>query len=185
MAQAIIILLRLLVPLAILKNPFWGMVAAVLADGLDLELWKWLGLALEPNFSLSFAAYQLQDKILDTYLSTIALVPAGRWPEAIARRTGWALYIFRLGGAGIFTLTHQRVWLFVFPNLFEFFFLFYAWVVQYRPSFEIRNAKRLAAVLLLLLIPKLAEEYVLHLANAAPWIYFKHDLLGWPRSPFD
>lgn len=185
MPQLIVTSLRLLVPLYILKNPFWGMVLAVLLDGFDMELMKLIGFGLDPNFFLDFGLYQRMDKLLDTYMSTIALSVSFAWAEVLAKRTNVSLYLIRLVGVILFEVTQIRILLFFFPNLFDFFFLFYAYCLRYRPQFRIQNFKRLALILIILAIPKLVQEYILHIKEAVPWAHFKHDILGWPRTPAD
>lgn len=185
MPQLIVTGLRLLIPLYIFKKPFWGMVLAVLLDGIEMELLKFLGFWLDPNFFLDFGPYQRMDKLLDTYMSTIALFVSLSWPELLAKRASEALYLIRLVGVILFELTQIRILLFFFPNLFEFFFLFSAYMQEYFPNFRFQNRKRLGLILFLLLIPKLAEEYLLHILEARPWTHFKHDILNFPRTPFD
>lgn len=185
MGEIIVTAIRIIVPLYILKNPFWGMFASVLVDGADMELTKFLGASFEPGFVINFATYQSRDKILDLYMSSLALYTSFSWREILASNTSLVLYLWRFLGVLLFEITKIRIFLFFFPNLFEFFFLFAAFTNQFMPAFRIQNGKRLAIILLLLLVPKLAEEYLLHIKEAAPWAHFKHDILGWPKTPAD
>ena len=182
MAIGIILIIRLAIPLLILRRPFWGMVAAVLADGADMEFLKLLGPQFDSSFAIDFEDYQHRDKLLDIYMSSLALYSSLAWSEALARRTNLALYLWRFLGVVLFELTNVRVILLYFSNLFEFFFLFYAYTREYRADFRILNFKRLALILFILLIPKLGEEYLLHVLEARPWVYIKHDVLGWPHE---
>jgi hypothetical protein len=71
-------------------------------------------------------------------------------------------------GVVLFEITHTRVLLFVFPNLFENWFLFWAARNRYFKKFQL-TTKRLFIVLFILLVPKMAQEYLLHYMQATPW----------------
>ena len=167
----LIVLLRLIVPISILRWPFWGGVAATAADALDVVIMDALR---GPGFGTTYA--QL-DKVLDTYyISMIALVTT-KW-EPLAKWTTISLFFYRFIGVILFESTGTRVFLFFFPNLVEFFFLFWAARNVYFPRFRL-TPKRLAVVLLLLLIPKMAQEYLLHYIQAKPWEWMKENLFWW------
>lgn len=182
---AAVILLRVLGPLFILKKPFWGFAFAIFLDAVDMELIKALGPVFDANFVIDFAAYHRLDKFLDLFMNSVALYASFSWTEVLAKRTASILYAVRFVGVALFEIFAIKQILFFFPNLFEFFFLFYAYVQRFLPDFRIATGKRLALILFLLLVPKLAEEYLLHFLNAAPLAHFKHDVLGWPRTPAD
>ena len=81
-------------------------------------------------------------------------------------------------GMVAFALTGARVLLFVFPNLFENFYLYYLTAVRYFPRLLPTTPRRLAVALLVLYIPKLGQEYVLHFAEIKPWSTFKSTFLA-------
>lgn len=115
-------------------------------------------------------------------MSSLALYVAFSWSETLARNTSVVLYALRFIGVLLFEIFNLRVMLLFFPNLFEFFFLFYAYMQVFHHDFLIQNYKRLALILILLAIPKLVQEYILHVLEARPWVHFKYDVLKWPRA---
>jgi hypothetical protein len=170
--ELIIILLRLVVPLSIFRWPLAGGIAAMLLDGLDVVL-----IELIPGGSFG-DHYHTLDKVLDTYYLTIELLVALRWKNPYARWPAVALFAYRLVGVVLFELTHRRLMLFVFPNLFENWWLYVVIVQRFFPRLTPRSPKTVAVPLLILLIPKMAQEYLLHFAEAKPWQWFKGQV-GW------
>jgi hypothetical protein len=169
--QLVVILIRLILPLSILRWPLAGGLVAMLADALDVVLIEIVG--------GQFDHYAELDKALDTYYLSLELIVSMRW-VAIAKWTSVALFAYRLVGVILFEVTQTRVFLVLFPNLFENFYLAYLVIVRAAPRFELTPA-RLAALLFVLLVPKLAQEYLLHYADAQPWDWTKRHLGGaWP-----
>ena len=64
----------------------------------------------------------------------------------------------------------------IFPNLFENFYLFYLVLMRVRPQYVL-IPRHLALFLILLLIPKLVQEYLLHFAETQPWDRIKRNIL--------
>ena len=153
----IIVAIRLLVPVTILRWPLLGGVLSLIADALDIVLATLLDLGGLWN-------YHDLDKYLDMYYLTFEVVVAQRWDE-LPRWTATALYGYRLIGVILFEATNIRVFLFFFPSLFENFFLFYAAVQQFFPAYEL-TPRRLALWLVVLLIPKMVQEYFIHYQRA-------------------
>lgn len=71
---------------------------------------------------------------------------------------------YRLIGVALHELTDERLFLFFFPNLFEFWFIFYAGVRRFRPDYTL-TPRRALGWLALLLAPKMTQEYALHYAR--------------------
>jgi len=153
----IIVAIRLLVPVTILRWPLLGGVLSLIADALDIVLATLLDLGGVWN-------YHALDKYLDMYYLTLEVAVAQRW-EALPRWTATALYSYRLIGVILFEATGIRVFLFFFPALFENFFLFNAARLEFLPSYEL-TARRLAFWLVVLLIPKMVQEYFIHYRQA-------------------
>jgi hypothetical protein len=104
--------------LPVLRWPLAGAFIAVFADLFDLFLRDWLDLG-------GVKDYQTFDKWLDqAYMCTFLLV-ALRW-HSLARNIAVALYAFRLAGFITFELTGDREILILFPNAFEYWFIFVA-----------------------------------------------------------
>jgi len=153
----IIVLIRLLVPVTILRWPLVGGVLSLIVDALDIVLVTLLDLGGVWN-------YHALDKYLDMYYLTLEVAVAQRW-EALPRWTATALYGYRLAGVILFEATGIRVFLFFFPALFENFFLFNAARLQFLPTYEL-TPRRLAFWLTVLLIPKMVQEYFIHYRRA-------------------
>ncbi len=156
----IIVLIRLIIPLSIPRWPLLGGVLSLIADALDIVLATLLNryAGLDGLWN-----YHQLDKYLDTYYLAIEVGVAQRW-ESLPRWTASALFGYRLIGVVLFEVTNIRVFLFFFPAVFENFFLFYAAVLQFVPQYVL-TPRRLGVWLVILLIPKLAQEYVLHYAR--------------------
>jgi hypothetical protein len=149
----LIIVIRLIVPLAILRWPFYGALAAIAADALDIVLASLIDLGGLWN-------YHELDKYLDTYYLAIEAVVAQRWDD-VPRWTATGLFAYRLIGVVAFEATGARAVLFAFPALLDFFFVFYTGARQFFPAYEL-TPRRLALWLAVLLVPKMAQEYVIH-----------------------
>src|SRR3989338_5988802 len=89
----VVVLARLLVPFAILRWPFWGMVAALLADTFDITTLRLFGWE-----TFGPAGYQLTDKILDLYYLSFGLYMTADLKEVFAKRTLRILFFWRFAG---------------------------------------------------------------------------------------
>ena len=167
MGQLIVILVRLLIPLSILRWPLAGGIVAMLIDALDVVLIEMVG--------GHFENYAALDKGLDTYYLALELWVSLGWQE-LAKWTSVALFAYRTAGVVAFEVTQTRWLLLVFPNLFENFYLAYLVILRYFPRFVL-TPHRLGALPLLLLVPKLAQEYLLHYSEAQPWDWVKRNVL--------
>ena len=87
------------------------------------------------------------------------------------------LYVYRAVGVVPFETTDTRVLLFVFPNLFENWWLYVVIVARFFPRLYPNSLKSVAIPMILLLIPKMGQEYLLHYQEAEPWDWPKHHLL--------
>ncbi len=151
---AIVFLVRLLVPLSIFRWPLWGGVAALVADLLDIVIITLLPFGDVHNY------HQL-DKFPDMYYLTIEMIVAVRRWEALPKRIGLALFVWRLAGFVLFELTGVRQLLVFFPNVFESFFLFMGVVTTYATWYKLTRF-RLALWLAILGSARLIQEYFLH-----------------------
>lgn len=170
--EAIVIAIRLLVPLLILRWALGGGIAAMLADALDVVLVSMMDLG---GFGDHYA--QL-DKVLDTYYLTIEAYVALGWESRWAKWPALALYAYRVIGAAAFEYTGERWLLLVFPNVFENWWLYVVAAARFAPSIYPRNLRTTAIPLVLLLIPKLVQEYILHYLEWKPWDWTKEHVLG-------
>ena len=155
MGLAIVLAVRLTAPLAVLRWPFAGALLAIAADTVDILIFQ---LTEFPRWG-----YHPTDKALDVYYIAIEAAVAQRW-AALPGATASALFAYRIAGTAIYELTGARTALFVFPNLFEFYFLFYAATLTFRPAYAL-GGRRNAAWMVALLVPKMGQEYMLHYAK--------------------
>lgn len=168
--QLFVIALRVFVPLVILRNPLAGGIAAMLLDGLDVVIIELFG----PGGMGEH--YHRTDKVLDLYYLGLEAWVALSWTERIPRISAIALFLYRIAGVLMFELTQWRPALFIFPNLFEHWFLFYLIRNRLFPGLRLNAWKNTVIWLIILYIPKLAQEYLLHVAQAQPWDWAKRVL---------
>ncbi len=155
-------LYRVVGSLFVLRWPFWGALVAVVTDLGDLLLFD---LFVQFGGWGGFAGYQTFDKWADqVYLGTFLIV-ALRDFAPLPRRIAVALYLFRLVGFVAFESgLAPREALFLFPNLFEFWFIAVAFTMRFRPAFAWAPA-RAAGALAVLLAGKLVQEWALHVGR--------------------
>jgi len=151
--------LRLIVPLSIFRWPLGGGIASLILDAFDCQIASYVGCRL-PN-------YILTDKYFDTYYLTIELIVSRSWSNPLTKNTALALYIWKFIGIVAFQISGTEKWLIIAPNLFEYFFLFYI-AVQVFGKESIKKTwfnsyKKIALVLLFILIIKIPQEILLHL----------------------
>jgi len=165
---------RFLLPLTIPRYPLPGIVASLVLDGVDQTIFQQFT-------SLPLEGYQGYDKALDIYYLTIAYVSTLRnWVNPFALQVSRFLFYWRLVGVALFELTHLRPLLLIFPNTFEYFFVFYeAYRLRWDPKRMTRKLLIGAAALIWMVI-KLPQEYWLHIAQGDTTDWIKTSLLGVP-----
>ena len=168
LGQGIVVLIRLVVPLSIFRWPLAGGLAAMLIDALDVVLIEIVGQG-------GFSHYAALDKGLDMYYLSFELLVSRRW-EPLAKWTSAALFAYRAAGFAVFEATQDRVYLLVFPNIFENFYIAYLAVRKVAPAWQL-TPRRLAALLVLVTAPKIGQEYLLHYAEVQPWDWTKRHIL--------
>jgi hypothetical protein len=169
--EIIIAVVRVLGSLPVLVFPFPGAIIAILTDLSDLFLKDLL-------HEGGVRDYQEFDKWCDQVYMAAFLIVSLRW-AAVPRNIAVALYAYRMAGFVTFEATQERDLLIFFPNVFEFWFVFVAGVQHFRLEAPRTSAARpyrglvpfrysggqLAAVLPVLLVAKLAQEYMLHVGQ--------------------
>src|SRR5262249_48908589 len=100
-----------------------------------------------------------------------------RWVDALARRTALTLYWLRLGAAILFELTQFRQLFFIGANIFENFYIFVAGRLEIDAKYCIKDARRLALILLFVGAPKLLQEYVMHYRESQTWHFVRDHIL--------
>ena len=158
-----VITLRIFAAITIFRWPLFGTVFSILADLLDVVILTFL-----PGNSFYNDNYTKVDKALDWVFLLVITIYAFRNWKGIERNVSLCLFGYRTIGVILIETVGTRELLFVFPNLFLLFALFVMCRDKYFPSFKITN-KNIAPILLILLVPKLFQEYVLHIAQVHPW----------------
>ena len=152
---------RLLLPLTILRWPLAGGILAIVADILDWHI-------VSPNLSTDsdYAFYQRWDKILDFYYLSLEAWIVLHFKTVWIKRISIAFFLYRFVGVILFEIFQVRALLFVFPNIFEAVYLLYLSFVTFFSNdlikAKLENAIKMA---LWVIIPgKLLMEYILHIA---------------------
>jgi hypothetical protein len=155
-----IILARLLVPLAIIRFPLPAIIACLVLDAVDQTVFQ----ALAPEADLAW--YQSYDKALDVYYLVIAYIATLRnWTNQFAVYVARFLIFYRLVGVVLFELTDQRWLLFVFPNTFEYFFIFYEVVRLFWDPRRMGPRVLIGAAAFIWIVIKLPQEWWIHIAQ--------------------
>lgn len=167
----IVITLRLVVPLLIFRKPLEGGIASMLLDGADVMVIDAMQLG---GFG---GNYHQLDKLLDMYYLSFEFIVALRWDNTWAKYPAIALFGLRMVGFVGFELTQARILLFIFPNMFENWWLYAVAVERFKPAWRPHSVQTVAIPMLILLIPKMGQEYLLHFSEAQPWSWFKSTFL--------
>ncbi len=158
---AVVLALRLLIPLAILRFPLPAIMAALVIDAADQTIFQSM-----TDIDLERFNYQGYDKALDVYYLAIAYLSTIRnWTSQVAFGVGQLLWYYRLVGVVAFEFSGVRSLLLIFPNTFEYFFIAYeairlCWDPRRLPA---RAVSGLAVAIWVGI--KLPQEYWIHIAK--------------------
>ena len=176
-------LFRVAGSLLVLRWPFWGGVAAIACDLLDLLLFD---LASRAGWT-GFGGYQAFDKLADQVYLAAFLYVAVRDFAPGPRAVAVALWAFRFAGFVAFEAGWlPREGLILIPNVFEPWFLAVAFQQRYLPGFRWTVARG-ALVLGVLLAVKLVQEWALHVArlfDSTSFLGALQSLWDWATAPF-
>lgn len=152
---------RLLIPLTILRWPFWGTALSAAVDMLDYQF-------LHPA-SAAMTEYQVLDKVLDTYYLGVAALTSLSWKDSLAKKISIFSFLYRLVGVILFTVTQFRPFLLIFPNFFENFFFFYHIYRFFAKRERLFLTKTIFLIIVpAILLPKLFQEYFIHIVKIHP-----------------
>lgn len=147
---------RFLLPLAIPAYPLPGALATLAVDAADQSIFQAL-------LGADFPGYQPYDKALDVYaLSLTMLATLRNWQSRPAVAIAGALFYFRLVGVLAFELSGWRPLLLIFPNTFEYFFIFYEIVRAWWSPVRLTARALMGAAAAIWIAIKIPQEYVLH-----------------------
>ena len=165
MDQGAVIVVRVLAALPTLRFPLEGFLLA-----LEVDKWDWYWLDAGSHSKEYQALYQQWDKVLDLFALGVAAFVALRWRDRTMRTMALVAFLLRAGGVGAFLLTEERWLLVAFPNVFETLFLMYVVFQVIAPGEPmLTGAASATMVFLAALLPKLGEEYYLHMLERRPW----------------
>ena len=145
--------IRVLGSLPVLRWAFVGAIIAILVDASDIFLMNLIDLG-------GLGGYHQFDKYADQAYAVTFLIVALRW-RGPARNVAVGLFAYRAVGIIAFEASGERWLLLLFPNLFEFWFLFVASLPHWNPGF-VFTPRRALSVGGLLLAAKECQEFVLH-----------------------
>jgi hypothetical protein len=160
--MAYVIVVRLFAALIIFRLPLLGGILSVILDFGDLNF-------LEKYDPSSLVNYQLYDKMLDFFYLSLEMYVAFRWKNLLLKRALIALYIYRLIGTVLFEMTNDPFILVIFPNVFEWFFLVVLCLGKLRVKDSLYSKKVVLTLVIVLFIPKVFHEYLLHVNKIHPW----------------
>jgi hypothetical protein len=170
----LVVAARFLVPLTIPRYPLPGVVASMLLDAADQTIFQQFP-------SIALEGYQGYDKALDIYYLAIAYISTMRnWSNLFAFQVSRFLFYWRLVGVVLFELMHLRPLLLIFPNTFEYFFIFYE---DYRLRWDpmrMTNRFVIGAAAFIWIVIKLPQEYWLHIAQMDLTNFIKENIFGMP-----
>lgn len=167
---------RFLLPLLIPFFPLPAIVLCLLLDGVDQTIFQ-----VFTNLPLD--GYQSYDKALDIYYLTVAYVSTFRnWTHLFAFRVSRFLLYYRLVGVVLFELTGLRALLLIFPNTFEYFFIWYEAVRLWWNPRRLSRVAVISAAAGIWIVIKLPQEYWIHIAQRDVTDTIKALLGGTPES---
>lgn len=178
-ALVFIILLRGLLPFIVFKWPFWGGISLILADMSDVMVFQAFG-----SGPLRGEHYHNFDKFFDSFYLFFEFLVVWRWKNTLMRRTGKILFLWRMVGFAVFEVSSLfgvplRAAFLLAPNIFENFYLAGAFLNRYKPRFKIRS-RGLIIILLLVGIPKIIQEYIMHyLFVDQTWGFIRDNFFFW------
>ena len=163
---------RLILPLFIPYFPLPALLACLILDSIDQSIFQQF-----PAIPLD--GYQSYDKALDVYYLSIAYLSTLRnWTNQGAFRMSQFLYYYRMVGVIIFEMTQNRTILFIFPNTFEYFFLF---VEAVRLGWNTKHMGTKTVILsaaAIWIFIKLPQEWWIHIAQLDMTDFIKETLFG-------
>ncbi|MFV2064681.1 MAG: hypothetical protein ACC726_14400 [Chloroflexota bacterium] len=183
-----VILSRLLVPLLIIRWPLPAIVASLIIDAVDQTVFQ----AVAPGADLE--GYQSYDKALDIYYLVIAYISTLRnWTSPFAVSIARFLILYRLVGVVLFELgvplpdaladlLGERGWLFIFPNTFEYFFIFFESVRLFWDPRRMSRKLLLGATAFIWIFIKLPQEWWIHIAQLDTTDLIQEDIFGVPAG---
>jgi len=150
----LIMLGRIVVPVFVYLDPFIIPIILAILDFFDYMF-------LMNARLLTLNNYLLLDKIFDFYYLTAMFIISLSWQVPLLT----ALYIYRLLGFVLVIVSKNRKLFFIFPNLFEYHYLIYAYAFTRDQAVFTFMQNNMFLVFVLILAFKLYVEYSIHVTN--------------------
>ena len=149
---------RFVLPLLIPRFPLPAVLACLVLDGVDQTIFQLFG--YDPP------GYQSYDKAMDIFYLSLAYLAAMRnWDNLHAFAVARFLFYYRLFGAFLFEMTHERAVLLIFPNTFEYFFIAYELVRTRWSTRSVAMRSWIVTAGAIWIFVKLPQEWWLHVAQ--------------------
>ena len=163
----VVVAVRIFVPLFIIKWPLPTIIAALVADAIDQTVFQKFAPGIDisggPESDLNYQGY---DKALDIYYLNIAFLSTFRnWTNPAAVLVACCLWYYRLIGVTIFEFVDWRPLLVIFPNTFEYFFIFMEMVRLGWNDTRLTTRQIIQVAAFIWIVIKLPQEYWLHVAQ--------------------
>ena len=165
MSLGLVTALRVASALPILRFPLAGFLLA-----LEVDKWDWYWLDAGNRGEDFEQTYQRWDKVLDLLVLGAAAAVAMGWEDARLRLMALASLAWRVAGVGVYLLSGAGWTLVLFPNVFQSLFAMYLvyYLLTGRPQM-LRSWWAAAVAGVAVVLPKLAEEYFIHVLGGRPW----------------
>lgn len=164
--------IRFFLPLLIFRFPLPAIIGCLLIDAIDQTIFQKIT-------SLPLDGYQSYDKALDIYYLSIAYISTMRnWTDKFAFKISQFLFYYRIIGVTLFELMGNRTLLLLFPNTFEYFFIFYEALRLFWDPKRFSKKFLLFAAAFIWIVIKLPQEYIIHVAQVDTTDWIKMTLFG-------
>lgn len=171
---ASVVFARLFLPFLIFRYPLPGILICLVLDAVDQTIFQQFT-------SLNLDGYQGYDKALDIYYLTIAYISTLRnWTNHYAFKVSRFLYYYRMVGVTLYEFLYMGIILLIFPNTFEYFFIYIEAVrLRWNPK-RLSRKHILAAAAGIWIFIKLPQEYWIHIAHMDMTDFLKEHLFNVP-----
>lgn len=169
-----ILLFRTFAPFLLFKWPLFAAILCIIADASDVMLIERFGYAfITPD------TYHNFDKFFDIYYLFFEFLLVLKWKDQLAKQIGKYLFFWRALGFAIFEISSLfgppfRPAFFLSPNIFENFFLVMLIIYKLRPK-TLLTLKFALLILIVVSVPKIIQEYIMHFAYPDKTWYFLRD----------
>jgi len=161
---------RLILPLFIPRYPLPAILACLVVDGLDQTIFQTFT-------TLNLDNYQSYDKALDIYYLSVAYLSTYRnWTNKMAFQVSQFLFYYRMVGVALYETYHSGIILLIFPNTFEYFFIFISAAALFYKMKRFSKRFLIASAAFIWIFIKLPQEYWIHVAHLDATDFIKENI---------